>query len=133
MGDKEALDCLKKWYDDAEDDFLSELYSYVRPHLREMNKAAIDNIFQTATLSNKKDHKALEQEFNVLYQNLQLFQKSAEQIEGMSHRSLLSSSLSLSLVWLLCLSKSKRNEVFMEVCATLYLSILFNFNYQMKL
>jgi hypothetical protein len=45
-------------------------------------QAAVEGIQQNASSGKKKDHKALEQQFSVLYQNIQLFLRSAEEVTG---------------------------------------------------
>jgi hypothetical protein len=47
-------------------------------------QAAVESIQQNASSGKKKDHKALEQQFSVLYQNIQLFLRSAEEVTGTS-------------------------------------------------
>jgi hypothetical protein len=42
----------------------------------------VENIQQNASSGKKKDHKALEQQFSVLYQNIQLFLRSADEVTG---------------------------------------------------
>ncbi|ELR16424.1 uncharacterized protein ACA1_359590 [Acanthamoeba castellanii str. Neff] len=80
LTEAEVRACLKQWYEEAEADFLDVIYQQIRPIVRELNKAAVESIQQNASSGKKKDHKALEQQFSVLYQNIQLFLRSAEEV-----------------------------------------------------
>jgi len=57
----------------------------VAPNNRNICQAALETIQQQASTGKKKDHKALEQQFSVLYQNIQLFCRSAEEVAGNKH------------------------------------------------
>jgi len=82
LNESEVRACLRQWYEDAEAAFLDSLYQHIRSYVRELNKAALETIQQQASTGKKKDHKALEQQFSVLYQNIQLFCRSAEEVAG---------------------------------------------------
>lgn len=47
-----------------------------------VRQAAVESIYQNASSGKKKDHKALEQQFGVIYQNIQLFSNAADEVSG---------------------------------------------------
>jgi hypothetical protein len=74
--------CLKKWYNDADEEFLIELAEFIKPSIRDLCRQITTTIMGEMASANQKEAKDLEKLFAVNYQNIQLFKIPTEQFPG---------------------------------------------------
>lgn len=71
----------RKWVEDAPDDMLEALISYLTPTLNEIKERIARSIFVTTTDTKKKNNSFIDNA-NTLYQNILLFQAGVKQFQG---------------------------------------------------